>query len=119
MTEFGHTGIIGNGFCLDYWGAGPFEITAAGKTFRFEDSDQFGPSTIRKDGEITARQPLEKAPFWAAHRAWVKQGRRLEDDGITAIYDAPRPTIYRVIKGREIMIIEEGDEDGEMIKVKP
>jgi hypothetical protein len=26
MLEFGHIGVIGEGFCLDGWGVGPFVI---------------------------------------------------------------------------------------------
>ena len=91
MAEFGHVGIIGGGVCIDSWGAGPFVIGHEGKSWRFEDSDRFGPHLVRKDGEIAARQPGERSPFWDAHRAWVFQGRRLADDKMTCIFRLPAP----------------------------
>ena len=111
MGEFGHTGIVGAGFCIDSWGAGPFVIDAAGKQYRFEDSDRFGPSTLRKDGEIAVRQPGEKSPFWQAHFAWLRQGRRTAENGVTCIYEPLRPTTYYLI-GRQMFLVEEGDENG-------
>ena len=117
MPEFGHTGVVGAGFCLDSWGAGPFVIEAGGKSFRFEDSDRFGPSIINLNGEFKARQLGERSPFWTAHRQWRKQGRRMKDNGLTCIYDPPKPTVLRHIAGRNYMIVEDGEEGGEVIKL--
>ena len=75
--SFGHIGIIGNGFCLDKWGAGPFTICAGGKLYCFEDSDMFGPILIKKNGDPKKWQPGQYHPFWDAHMAWSKQGRRV------------------------------------------
>lgn len=111
MGEFGHFGIIGGGVCLDSWGAGPFVIEAGGRFWRFEDSDRFGPSIILKNGNPAAQQPGERSPFWIAHWAWMKQGRRVEDDGMTCIHDPLKPTLYRKV-GRMNIIVENGDERG-------
>lgn len=120
MAEFGHTGIVSQGICIDNWGAGPFFITADGKTFRFGDSDRFGPYICDKHGNPVERgtYPKEKSPFWRAHFLWVKQGRKLEDDGRTCIWREPKPTLIRVMPNRKIIIIEHGDEHGKMIDVE-
>ncbi len=118
MAEFGHIASIGGGICIDAWGAGPFVISAGGKLFRFEDSDRFGPSLIKKNGDIcTNPWPCERSPFWRAHRLWVRQGRRTED-GVICVWDEPKPTKYRKI-GRTRVIIENGDEDGGYIEIRP
>lgn len=116
MGDFGHVGVIGGGFCLDSWGVGPYVIDVHGKIFRFEDSDQFGPVIIRKDGEPAARQPGERSHFWNAHHLWRHQGRRTKDDGITCVYDAPKPTLYRKV-GRRNMIVQYGDEGGDLVEL--
>lgn len=88
MSEFGHFAARGKGVFLDSWGGGPFVIYARGRRYRFEDSDRFGPYLVRKSGEIRHNPyPPEKSPFWRAHRLWVKQGRRVAEDGITCIWD--------------------------------
>jgi len=111
MGDFGHSGVIVGGTCFDTWGAGPFVITAKGKSFRFEDSDRFGPSLVKKNGDISDKQPSERSPFWAAHSAWVKQGRRLADDKVTCIYEPLKPTVLQRIGGRHFKVIEQGDGD--------
>ncbi len=111
MTGFGHTAINGNGFFADSWGRGPFEIEANGKTYRFEDSDMFGPALLRKDGELRANPyPNERSPFWRAHSLWRKQGRRVADDGVTCIWNEPRPMLVRHIGNRN-EVIDCGEED--------
>lgn len=112
MGDFGHFSATGAGFHVDGWGAGPFFIEANGKRYRFEDSDQFGPALVDRRGDpIKNPWPNETSPFWPAHTAWVKGGRKLADDGVTCVYTLPRPTVVR-IKGRQIIVISEGDEDG-------
>jgi len=116
MTEFGHFASIGGGFCLDSWGAGPFVIKTSDRTsFRFEDSDRFGPSLVKSNGDISDTQPKERSPFWRAHRIWVRQGRRLEADGVTCMWDEPKPMVVYPISGRSSYIIENGEEDGRVI----
>ena len=116
MGEFGHIGVIGPGFCMDTWGVGPLEIEVCDKRYSFEDSDRFGPSIILKDGSIAVRQPGEKSPFWTAHFAWVKQGRKTADDGVTCVWTPLRPTTYYLV-GREMFIVDKGDECGELQEV--
>lgn len=89
MSEFGHIGIISDWFCIDSWGVGPFVIEVKGRSYRFEDSDRFGPSLIRKDGNPLVNQPRERSPFWEAHHLWVQQGRKTADDDQTCLYDQP------------------------------
>ena len=97
VANFGHNYAIGklSGYALrmDSWGAGPFTIAHRNKSWRFEDSDQFGPALICKNGELRKNPyPDEFSPFWHVHHLWVKQGRRLGDDGETCVYDfEPEP----------------------------
>ena len=111
--EFGHVGRVCAGFALDTWGSGPFLLTVGGKTFRFEDSDRFGPQLVTKRGDICATQPDERSLFWRAHRQWVKQGRKTGDDGTSCLFDpgATRPTKYSWVNGAAV-IVEHGDDDG-------
>ena len=118
MADFGHIGIIAGGVCLDAWGVGPFVIEGKGTIYRFEDSDRFGPNLIKKDGDPAKNQPGERSPFWKAHRLWVRQGRRTADDGMTCIYDQPRPTLYKKIARGFRLIVENGDEDGDFIEIE-
>lgn len=114
MTEFGHTGRRIPGFgCIDSWGWGPFIITVGDKSFRFEDSDQFGPSLVAKDGRILDRQPAEKSPFWKAHRAWKKQGRRMADDGVACVYNPLKDEVYRIGVGNQLIVVQQGDDGGD------
>ncbi len=119
VAEFGHISHIGNGYCLDGWGAGPFVISVGDRSWRFEDSDRFGPFVLKKDGGVSNRQPSDTSPFWKAHRAWRRQGRRLDDDGITCVFTPLRPTLYRKIGRREAVIVEHGDDDGGHAEIEP
>lgn len=89
MSGYGHlhsgTSMRDGGF-LDVWGRGPFVIEVGDKSYRFEDSNQFGPSLLRKDNEIASRQPGANSPFWDAWRAWVDQGRMIKEGGETCFY---------------------------------
>lgn len=88
MTEFGHNYVSGPGFHIDSWGRGPFIIHHEGKVYRFEDSDRFGPALLKKDGELkTHPYPAERSPFWRAFDAWRRQGRRVEADGETCVFE--------------------------------
>lgn len=115
MGEFGHTGIISQGVCIDAWGVGPFVIAAGGKSYRFSDSDRFGPNLCDRHGDpLKNCYPPERSPFWRAHRIWVRQGRRTED-GVICIWDEPKPQTVRMIGRRSCVIVEHGEEDGETI----
>lgn len=89
MSEFGHSYATGAGVHMDTWGEGPFKIEFAGREYRFEDSDRFGPVPLKKNG-WDVREPGyfgEKSPFWYPWGKWVEQGRRLEADQQTCIWD--------------------------------
>lgn len=115
MSEIGHIGRIGGGVCIDAWGSGPFFIKAGGKSFRFGDSDRFGPYLATKHGDPTNAYLSERSPFWRAHRIWVRQGRRLEDDGKTCVWDEPKPSKVRRLSRSSVYQIEAGEEDGKML----
>jgi hypothetical protein len=121
--EFGHTAMLGS-VCgapcfVDSWGDGPFVIEAAGRVYRFEDSDRFGPYLVNKSGDVRKNPyPPDRSDFWRAHRIWVRQGRRTASDGQLCIWDEPRPTLIQHIGGRNWMIVENGDEDGKTIKLR-
>lgn len=119
-TEFGHEWqhghLNGGPVFIDNWGVGPFIISVDGKTFRFEDSDRFGPSLLNKAGDIKSNPwPSAKSPFWRAHRIWKRQGRRLADDGIACIWDEPKPTVVQHMGGRHYLVVDNGEEDGRYI----
>jgi len=92
MTEFGHTSaafkIFGHVCRMDNWHAGPFTIAVNGRTWRFEDSDRFGPAILTKHDEPVPSVPGGKSPFWPAWEVWKEQGRRVADDGITCVWNA-------------------------------
>lgn len=125
MTEFGHShGAIRSGHgvaFIDSWGAGPYLIEAGGKTFRFEDSDRFGPNLVNKDGSVPNRcHPGQRSKFWRAHWLWIQQGRQVKPDKMTCIWREPRPTIYQRI-GDMTVVIEHGEPDyghGGIVQVK-
>jgi hypothetical protein len=112
--EFGHFAAIGNGFCIDGWGAGPFVITVGDKSWRFEDSDRFGPSLVNRNGD-TLRNPWPgpRSPFWRAHHLWRRQGRRVAPDGKTCVWDDVRLRPSKAIRlgGRHVYIVQAGESD--------
>lgn len=120
MSEFGHiSGAFKHGR-IDAWGVGPFELTVAGKLYRFEDSDRFGPFFLRKDGEPKSNQQMsERSPFWRTHSLWIEQGRKVAEDRITCMVDIPplRPTKWKRV-GRMRVIVEGGDDRGGFIEVE-
>ena len=92
MSEFGHTALIGGGIYIDGWGWGPFTIEHDERIWRFEDSDRFGPSLLKKNNELRKNPfPPSNSLFWELHRQWVQQGRRTEDDGVTCVVDYQEP----------------------------
>lgn len=95
--EFGHDYGSFRGMRIDSWGAGPFEIEVRDRVYRFEDSDMFGPHRVNADGDPSSVDFGARSPFWEAHRLWVSQGRRLEDDKRRCIWDEPIPTIVQKI----------------------
>lgn len=82
MSEWGHFYLQrGGGFFVDHWGAGPFTITDGQKTWRFEDSERFGPVPVNKDGDPNGRFFGERNRFWKVYYEWVRLGRRVSKDG--------------------------------------
>jgi hypothetical protein len=120
MSEFGHQASRDAGWFIDSWGTGPLVLEAKGKSFRFEDSSEFGPSLVNKAGDPMKNPwPSDRSPFWRAHRIWVRQGRRIAEDGRTCIWDEPKPQIVRRIGRRSVVIVQQGDEDGEIVELNP
>jgi hypothetical protein len=116
-TEFGHeTTNIGVMSChIDVWGVGPFVITHDGKSWRFEDSDRFGPALVKKNGDLLNEPyPLQESPFWFAHAVWKNQGRKVEYDGITCVWRMPKPATVRC-HGRSMIVVEHGAKYGAII----
>lgn len=118
MNEFGHIGYHVGDFHIDAWGAGPFVLATERESFEFEDSKQFGPQILTKDGDIAEKQPGAKSPFWPAHLAWTQQGRKVADDGFTCLWEPLKPTTYRRTGGRHAVVVEHGDEGGGYVEVK-
>lgn len=118
MSEFGHFGKVIPGLgAIDSWGAGPFVIAdETGKSWRFEDSDCFGPHLVKRNGDPLANPwPGKRCPFWRAHRIWARQGRRLESDGVTCIWNEPKPEIVTRLGCRSFYVIDHGEEDGKRL----
>lgn len=113
--EFGHVYYSGSGLCIDSWGIGPFVIAIEGKSYRFEDSDRFGPALVKRNRDPIANPwPSPRCPFWRAHRIWKLQGRRTEG-GTNCIWDEPKPQTIRMLNKRNAIIVEAGEEDGKTI----
>ena len=121
--EFGHIASSAGGFHIDQWGVGPFVITVEGRSWRFEDSDRFGPMLVKRNGEPKSNPyPPERSLFWWAHKLWLEQGRRVADDGTTCVLDyrPKRPTKFRWVtdrSGRHREIVEEGDDGGGVLEI--
>lgn len=62
---------------------------AAGKVWIFEDHPRFGPVVLNSRGNPTAQQPGGRSAFWPAWQAWKDQGKRLQIDGLTCLWEAP------------------------------
>lgn len=88
MADFGHIHTSSGDAHMDQWGAGPFKIEFAGRSYIFEDSDRFGPVPVKANGwEVKSPGYFgEKSPFWYAWRKWRDQGRRVDADGKTCIW---------------------------------
>lgn len=119
MTGFGHNFASGPGFFIDSWGRGPLVIENRGKSFRFEFSEQFGPTRLRPDGEIDERFPFfgQRSPFWEAFTAWRKGGMRIDDDGVTCIWDHLKPTKVYMLDDKNAVVIEQGDDGGAIVDI--
>jgi hypothetical protein len=114
MSEFGYKEIIIPGLArIDSWGAGPFAITVGPRRWLFEDSDRFGPYFVHRDGREDKRWPSERSPFWRAHYLWIRQGRKVAEDGETCVWTEPKPNLLWIEKRTRILhTIEPGEPDG-------
>jgi hypothetical protein len=118
VSEFGHTGKIIGGAFVDTWGDNQFVMRLRDKAFRFSDSDRFGPLFERKNGTPLENQNAPQV-FWATHKIWRDQGRRVAEDGVTCVWDQPpppRPTYIRKV-GRQWWVVQNGDEGGSYIRL--
>lgn len=120
--EFGHSYAKfydddGRPVFIDSWGTGPFTLRHAGKTWRFSDSDRFGPCFLNKEGREAKSEPKPGSPFWRAHHLWRQQGRMVKG-GRECVFDwvPPRPTTYCWV-GRKRWVVEDGDHDGDFVEV--
>jgi hypothetical protein len=62
-------------------------IVSGGKEFLFEFHDFLGPSLVGKRGQILATMPPQRSPFWDALHFWIKQGKRMAEDGFNCVFD--------------------------------
>lgn len=53
-------------------------IDVDGKRWHFEMHSYFGPAALNSQGEVAARQPGPRHPFWTAVTLWHQQGRKVE-----------------------------------------
>lgn len=123
MEEFGHDATSGQfegqPLFVDGWGSGPFVIEVDGKSFRFEDSDRFGPALVTRRGDICANPwPAERSPFWYAHYAWRCQGRQVAEDGRTCVWREPKPKVIQHMGGKHYVVLDDGEDGGKTI-IKP
>lgn len=76
-ANFGHSGGLMGATLIDIWGDGPLVLRHAGKVWRFEFSEMFGPILLTQQWEPKVHQPdREDHPFWEAFYAWDRSGRR-------------------------------------------
>ncbi len=93
---------------FDSFAAGPFVLEHAGKSWRFEFSEMFGPALVDDDGEILDRQPTSpRNPFFGPFHQWLWQGRQL--DGDRCAFDPN-------IKGRPNIVRQRGPLDFEVVR---
>ena len=110
MSEFGHIAKIAAGVCIDSFGCGPFVIVVDGETFKFEDSDRFGPTILNTRGGPAAKQPANRSLFWKAHCMWRRQGKQVEHG--LCVWKRWKNTKVRHLGGRSYELIEPGDSWG-------
>jgi len=90
-----------------------YRITVAGKVFRFDFSQRFGPLFVDANGRELSRQPGPKREVWKAVTYWLRQGKRVGEDGL-CIWDYPRPTtlIRCSLRGRTAIVVGRIEPDG-------
>jgi hypothetical protein len=60
-------------------------IIVRGKPYYFDFSERFGPYQQNKDGSERKREWPKHV--WDAFQWWFDQGKRMEPDGVTCIWD--------------------------------
>lgn len=58
-----------------------FNMTWKGVTYIVEWHPYFGPSRLKKNGDLYSRQPGEKHPFWDAIASWQNNNLEVDSDG--------------------------------------
>ena len=76
----------------------------AGKRYKFEMHRMFGPILLRSDGEVAARQPGEKSPFWQVVTWWAQQGQKVDANGLCQWEKPPEPKLQH-LGGRHYKVI--------------
>lgn len=66
-------------------------IDRDGRRWLFEDHPRLGPIVLNGRGDEERVQPGSRSAFWPAWTAWKDQGKRLQADDITCLWDAPPP----------------------------
>lgn len=84
-----------------------YTIDVAGKRYRFEFSEMFGPLVVDKTGREVV-QPSHGSLFWRAVSLWARQGKRVAN-GLCDWHE-PKGPVTRRDGGRDI-VVEHG-EDG-------
>ena len=64
-------------------------VDATGKAWTFEDHPRLGPVVLNKRGDVAKQQPGSRSAFWPAWQAWKEQGKRVQADGLSCMWEAP------------------------------
>lgn len=86
-------------------------IVVAGKEYRFDFSDRFGPLVLGADGQPLENQPGPRSPFWMAATTWVRQGKHVDAAGLCiwcGDQDGIVPNGYKLVHmgGRHYQLME-------------
>lgn len=102
---------------ISYGGPDRLITDGEGKAWKFKDHPVFGPIVLNKHGDPAADQPGSRSTFWPAWACWKDQGKRLEEDGITCVWDAPQPHVVEHLGGNHYRHVS-GDPEGDLQIVK-
>lgn len=69
---------------------------ATGKVWRFEMHPYCGPVVQDDSGELAAKQPGPRSPFWTAVTLWAQQGAVIGPDGFCAWRPEPQPHLVHL-----------------------
>jgi hypothetical protein len=73
-----------------------FITDSNGKEWKFEMHPHFGPNVLTKNGDVAARQPGEKSPFWNAITAWTQQGERVDENARCIWTEPEKPRLVHL-----------------------